>query len=507
VAQAAVAVVAAQAEQAHVQAAQAAHTAVAVAHAAAMAQAQAQAHQQHQQQQTQILSGDNDPGQSPVVLMLDNPTTNNQTPTGPGEAVIPNGPLQPFESLANAQIVESLAEARIVEQNRLMTMEIVNNNQLAANIQASTVGAAAGIIGQSVSTQMFISDSPQSDSILSSAQPPPMDNLLNPSPIVQPVPSTWNIPPTSGPPDLVVPSASAHLINVGEHMVHSAAVDANILSNSSPPPPPPAQTLTFVTENPQLEMQTVSHKSNDDNVSEFSPPHLQPPSRPASSDAQDSLPNENLLKDSPKNETRAQVDDETVNPDTSHTPDDNKDHNSNSPRSNSGTASGSPSNSPRDPSITSVQLCTDKVESSKTAESQVITSNWSITLEDMTLEQLYARLGQYEHPNLTREQLVEKLKCFGKNQRSCSSECNKQKRQREDSRRSSFSEGSGSSSSSGIVHPLVSLSIEMNCVFGRCSYFQDTSTDDNDTPLTPADTDDIKQESENVAAGSSQSSP
>ncbi|CAG8489057.1 13234_t:CDS:2 [Acaulospora colombiana] len=446
-----------------------AKTAVAVAHAAAMAQAQAQVHANTgshlQPQQTQILPGANDPGQPPVVLMLDNSGTNNQTPSSSVDSVPPNDPMQP-----------------------MLTMEIVNPNSL----QASPVNP--GMMGQPMNAQMFIGNNPQTDSIHPpSAQPPPMPDL---SPIVQSVTTAWNMAPTSGPPNIVSP---VHMLNVGEHMIRNAVIaDANILNTSSPPLPLPAQTLTFVTEHPQLDMQAASEKSND-GISDFSPPQS------ISSGAQDLRDHPSEESSSSRRETQIQIDDavdgsedrvgrvkvetetmknlrrDNINDSGAnggdrschgHNGDDRKSpqHDSTSSRSQSDSASDSRMSSPREPSLTDIQPCADEVESSKTAESQATASNWSNSLDDLTMDQLYSKLGQYEHPNLTKEQLVAKLKCLGKSPRGPK---DKRKRHRNDSRRSSFSDGS----------------------------------DDNDVPLTPADTDDIKQESENVVAGSSQSSP
>ncbi|CAG8848180.1 2998_t:CDS:1, partial [Racocetra persica] len=144
----------------------------------------------------------------------------------------------------------------------------------------------------------------QTEQILSSStQPPPMADLLNSSPIVT---TSWSIAPPNNGSSIVVPSAGPiHLINVGEHIVHNTVVvDTSILGNSLQP----AQTLTFVAENPQLDMQNAAQKSSVDHVIESSPQQIQSPSRTVSPDLQVSLPQDDRSKKSPENEVRSQID-------------------------------------------------------------------------------------------------------------------------------------------------------------------------------------------------------
>ncbi|CAG8836131.1 12998_t:CDS:2, partial [Racocetra persica] len=107
--------------------------------AAAVAKVQQVAQVQQQQQPPQNLPNDQN---SSVVLVIENPGTNNQTTTtNTVQSVVSNDPMNLVESIANAQMVESM---NLVEQNRRLAMEIASNNQLAANVNAS-----ANIVSQS----------------------------------------------------------------------------------------------------------------------------------------------------------------------------------------------------------------------------------------------------------------------------------------------------------------------------------------------------------------------
>ncbi|CAG8751420.1 34562_t:CDS:2, partial [Gigaspora margarita] len=368
-----------------------------VAQVAQVAQVQAI----QQQQPPQNLSNDQN---SSVVLVIENPGTNNQTTTTTVQSVVSNDPMnivESIESIANAQMVESM---NLIEQNNRLAMEIANNNQLAADVNAST------IISQSVSSQMSISNNQTEQILSSSTQPPPMADLLNTSPIVT---ASWSIAPPNNGPSIVVPSGGPiHLINVGEHIVHNTVVvDSSILGSNSLQP---AQTLTFVAENPQLDMQNVAQKSSVDNVI-GSPSNIQSPSRTMSPEKQVSHPQDELSKKSPEIEVRSQIDNSS---------------------------------------------------------------------QDLTTDQLYAKLGQYEFPNFSKDQLIEKVRYYelrDKNSKNRTSENKSLKRSRGDSIKSNYSDISA------------------------------TSLDDNDSPMTPNDDgEDIKREShrsESVIAGSSQSSP
>ncbi|CAG8459509.1 23980_t:CDS:2 [Gigaspora rosea] len=400
-----------------------------------------------QQQPPQNLSNDQN---SSVVLVIENPGTNNQTTTTTVQSVVSNDPMnivESIESIANAQMVESTMN--LIEQNNRLAMEIANNNQLAADVNAST------IISQSVSSQMSISNNQTEQILSSSTQPPPMADLLNTSPIVT---ASWSIAPPNSGPSIVVPSGGPiHLINVGEHIVHNTVVvDSSILGSNSLQP---AQTLTFVAENPQLDMQNAAQKSSVDNVIE-SPSNIQSPSRTISMSPEKQVSHpqdERSNKKSPEIEVRSQID--------------NSSHDQLSEIISQ-------------PSI-NLQTDIDKIESSKTAEIIATTSiNKSSNLEDLTTDQLYIKLGQYEFPNFSKDQLIEKVRYYeqrDKNSKNRTSENKSLKRSRGDSIKSNYSDISA------------------------------TSLDDNDSPMTPNDDgEDIKREShrsESVIAGSSQSSP
>ncbi|CAG8623950.1 13450_t:CDS:2, partial [Dentiscutata erythropus] len=345
-----------------------------------------------------------------------------------------------IDSIANAQMVESMNN--LIEQNNRLAMEIANNNQLAADVNAST------IISQSVSSQMSISNNQTEQILSSSTQPPPIADLLNTSPIVT---ASWSIAPPNNGPSIVVPSGGPiHLINVGEHIVHNTVVvDSSILGSNSLQP---AQTLTFVAENPQLDMQNAAQKSSVDNVIESPSTNIQSPSRTMSPDKQVSQPQDERSKKSPENEDD-QLSDEIIS----------------------------------QPSIMQTDIDIDTIESSKTAETLAATTtsiNKSSNLEDLSTDQLYAKLGQYEFPNYSKDQLIEKVRYYeqrDKNSKNRNSENKSLKRSRGDSIKSNYSDMSA------------------------------TSLDDNDSPMTPNDDgEDLKREShrsESVIAGSSQSSP
>ncbi|CAG8525361.1 11931_t:CDS:2, partial [Racocetra fulgida] len=385
-----------------------------------------------------------------------------------------NDPMNLVESIANAQMVESM---NLVEQNRRLAMEIANNNQLAANVNAS----ANNIVSQSVSSQMSISNNQTEQILSSSTQPPPMADLLNSSPIVT---TSWSIAPPNNGSSIVVPSAGPiHLINVGEHIVHNTVVvDTSILGNSLQP----AQTLTFVAENPQLDMQNAAQKSSVDHVIESSPSQqIQSPSRTVSPDLQVSLPQDDRSKKSPENEVRSQIDNSSRIPSPALNDQIKLEFHNSPPES---LDISKDTNIVQDvqlskvisqPSTTNLQSDIDNVESSKTAKNISTSINKSSNLEDLTNEQLYAKLGQYEHPNYSKDQLIEKVRYYeqrDKNSKNRTSE--NHKRSRGDSIKSNYS---------------------------------DDISDDNDSPMTPSDNaEDLKRESnrsESTIAGSSQGSP
>ncbi|CAG8732446.1 6798_t:CDS:2, partial [Cetraspora pellucida] len=428
--------------------------------------AQVQVIQQQQPPPPQNLSNDQNPS---VVLVIENPGTNNQTTTSTVQSVVSNDPMNLVETIANAQMVESM---NLVEQNRRLAMEIANNNQLAADVNAS-----ANMISQSVSSQMSISNNQTEQILSSSTQPPPMADLLNTSPIVT---TSWSIAPPNNGSSIVVPSAGPiHLINVGEHIVHNTVVvDTSILGNSLQP----AQTLTFVAENPQLDMQNAAQKSSVDNVIES--PQIQSPSRTVTPDVQVSLPQDDRSKKSPENEVQSQIDNSARIP--SPVLNDQIKLEFNSPpepldisKDNTNIQDDQLSKVISQPS-TNMQSDIDNVESSKTAEIISTSINKSSNLEDLTTDQLYAKLGQYEFPNFSKDQLIEKVRYYEQNPKNRTSESNK--RSRGDSIKSNYSDDISA-----------------------------TSLDDNDSPMTPSDNaEDLKRESnqsESTIAGSSQGSP
>ncbi|CAG8671791.1 4998_t:CDS:2 [Funneliformis caledonium] len=404
--------------------------------------------------ESQPLSATADPDQSSMVLVLDNPAVSSDQSTATAvQSVVSNDPMQLVESLANAQIVGSMTNAQLAEHNRRLCFEIVNNNQLAANLQASAVSAS-------------IMQTTQIDSSIlpaSTESQPPMTNLLNPDPIIPSVTSNWNIEP-NGATNVVVPNPSIQMINVDDEQIvnDSVVVDSNFLNNDHKTSPPPPQ-LTFVNENPLLEQS--SQKSNED-TTEMTPSSPEIPSQQQSQRPSDSLTSETKSSESsevsvksPQQDLGSLVDnassshngslpspqkdsgksDPINSPEsiyaTSQNSDTLKDHDNQIRRNSSNTLSNSPISISRQ--IINEDLDSIKIEPSQSVESCVPLNESSTTFEEMSFEQLLIRLAQYEHPNMTKNQLIAKLRYHEKNLKDHTSDSRGHKRARSSSSRRS----------------------------------------------------------------------
>ncbi|CAI2172735.1 3721_t:CDS:2 [Funneliformis geosporum] len=405
---------------------------------------------------SQNLSASVDPDQSPMVLVLDNPVSSNQSTTTAVQSVVSNGPMQLVESLANAQIVGSMTNAQLVEHNRRLCFEIVNNNQLAANLQASAVSAS--IMQQTAQIDSSI--------LPASTQSQPMTNLCNQDPIVPSVTSNWSIAPNDASDIEAQNTAPINLINVdGEQIVNNTAlVDSNLINNNNNTPPPP--TLTFVNENPQLDMQSSQKSIEATTTMTSSSPELpsqqqsQQPSNSLTLETQNSETNE-VSVNSPRLDLGGLVDnaissqtaslpspqkesdksDPNTSPDSicaiSQNSDTLKDHDNQSRRNSSNTLSNSPVSITRQ--IINEDVDSIKIESSQSVEPYVSLNGTSTTFEDMSIEQLLVRLAQYEHPNMTKDQLIDKLRYHEKNLKDSTSHSRGHKRARSSNSRRSIS--------------------------------------------------------------------